>query len=619
MQFKSFPLLLCLLIYAHVLSAATVTGELKQWHKVTLDFEGPMTNELALPNPFTYYSLEVTLIHESGLILYNLPGYYAADGKSANTSATGGNVWRVHFTPPATGKWNYIAHFKGGEDAALGGGTSAGYMDGEKGSIIIAASDKELPDNRARGKLAYVGKHYLQYQGDKSYMIKVGADSPENMLHYADFDGTLNGYGKLGKEYLQLMKTWQPHAKDVPTDATKYTWQNGKGKNLIGAINYLAGKGVNAISFLTYSVDGDDGCVYPYLVKNDSLFINASKESKAWEKALHHDRFDCSKLDQWEQIFEYADNRGMFLHFKTFENEGVAAMGDNTLTRERKIYYRELIARYAHHLALNWNLSEETKLEVQTVRDIAAYIRSIDPYKNHVVQHTFPKGHGKDNIVKPNYEYYYNNLVGYQSELTGASLQLQKQDIHTEVKRWVEISSKTGKPWVVCNDEQGKASDGVAVDNDHPTYTGKLADNAKEIRHKALWGTLLAGGMGVEYYYGYTSESNDLNSEDHTTRAHKYESGKIAMDFMRTLPFVDMINMDEVSSDKSCFVFAKPNKIYVVYMPNGGTTTLSVSLGKVNVTWLNPVTGKTQKGSIKKRVLNAPTSDQDWVAMVEME
>ncbi|MEZ4905314.1 MAG: DUF5060 domain-containing protein [Spirosomataceae bacterium] len=368
MRQQLFTFLLLIGVFSN-LSAQQLLGEQKKWHKITLNFEGPQTSELALPNPFTYYRLEVTFTHESGYPVMVIPGYYAADGQAANSSATSGNTWRAHFAPPKIGRWSYVVSFKAGENIAINeGGLSAGFMDGQKGNFEVQNSDKIAPDNRAKGRLTYMGTRYLQFAETGENFLKIGADSPENMLHYADFDGTLDGYGKLGKEYLQLMKTWEPHAQDFERAAQVFTWQNGKGKNIMGAINYLFQKGQNAVSFLTFSVDGDDGCVYPHLVKNDTLFIAASKTSKAWEKALFHDRFDCSKLDQWERVFDYADTKGMFLHFKTFENESASTMGKKDLTDDRKLYYRELIARFGHHLALNWNLSEETNVDVAMVR-----------------------------------------------------------------------------------------------------------------------------------------------------------------------------------------------------------------------------------------------------------
>jgi Domain of unknown function (DUF5060) len=612
----SLLVLLCINTFSF---AQRLSGELKKWHKITIDFEGPMTYELAQPNPFTYYRLDVTFTHENNTSIVVVPAYYAADGNAANTSATKGNIWRVHFTPEKTGKWAYSVSFKAGENVAnIEGGVSAGYMDGAKGSFDIANNDKSLPDNRAKGRLNYVGKRYLQWGETGEYFLKTGADSPENMLHYTDFDGTLDGYGKLGKDYLQLMKTWEPHAKDYEPAADKFTWQNGKGKNIMGAINYLFNKGQNAFSFLTFSVDGDDGCVYPHLVKHDSTFINASKESKAWEKALIHDRFDCSKLDQWERIFEYAETKGMFLHIKTFENENVSAMGRSDLTDDRKLYYRELIARFGHHLALNWNLSEETNVDVPLIKKTAAFIRHLDPYKSHVVQHTFPPHHNKNKIEKPNFDYYYLNLVGFQSELTGASLQLMVGDQHKHVKRWVELSEKAGKPWVVCNDEQGGAGIGVTVDSDYPTYTGKNPDNANKVRHEVLWATFLVGGAGIEYYYGYQTEANDLNAQDHRTRAHKYEQAKIAIDFLQKLPFWEMRNRDDLTTATDDYVFGKEGEIYVVYLPKGGTTSINLPSGKWQVQWFNPHTGGdlSSKTDVKGSI-SAPNTEGDWVALLK--
>ena len=87
----------------------------------------------------------------------------------------------------------------------------------------------------------------------------------------------------------------------------------------------------------------------------------AVADNARWAHAngVHHDRFDVSKMAQWERVFEYGDQMGMYLHFKTQETENDQRMDGGALGRERKLYYRELIARFGHHLALNWNLGEE--------------------------------------------------------------------------------------------------------------------------------------------------------------------------------------------------------------------------------------------------------------------
>ena len=150
-------------------SAAAVSGELRQWHKVTLTFNGPQANETdSSPNPFTDYRMTVVFTHESGSPRYEVPGYFAADGDAANTSATSGNKWRAHVSPDKAGRWNWRASFVAGPNVALlpaATGQAAAPVDGATGSFEVAASNKTAPDFRARGRLQYVGKHYLRFAG----------------------------------------------------------------------------------------------------------------------------------------------------------------------------------------------------------------------------------------------------------------------------------------------------------------------------------------------------------------------------------------------------------------------------------------------------------------------
>ena len=80
-----------------------VTGERMRWHPVTITFDGPAASETGDPNPFRDYRLNVTFRHEEGRDAFVVPGYFAADGDAAETSATSGSRWRVHFTPLAGG------------------------------------------------------------------------------------------------------------------------------------------------------------------------------------------------------------------------------------------------------------------------------------------------------------------------------------------------------------------------------------------------------------------------------------------------------------------------------------------------------------------------------------
>ncbi len=604
MKLTKLNFLIAFFVMGFLVKAQTPEGELKRWHKVTLTFNGPNTSETANPNPFSDFNLEVTFTHQGSNRSYKIPGYYAACGNAENNSCTSGNKWRVHFTPDQPGTWNWSASFTSGSNVAInGGGSGAGFMNGSTGAFNIAESDKSGRDFRGKslGRLKYVGEHYLKHIGTNPsspngpWFVKAGADSPENAFNYVDFDATPsynNNLNKIGN------KTWQPHQRDyVAADASTYTWGNGKGTEILGMLNYLSSQGANVMSFLTWNTAGDGGAVFPHTLKVSEQEYGNTPRGQQWNK-VNKDRFDVSKLAQWEKVMEYADKKGIYLHFKTMETENDNKMDGDNFGRERKLYYRELIARFSHHLALNWNLTEETTLKDNVAKATASYIKNIDPYDHNIVIHTYPNQQDQR----------YNPLLGNNSELTGASVQTDKSKVHNDIKRWVEKSRNAGKKWIVANDEQGNASIGVRVSD-------------KEVRHRVLWGTLMAGGAGVEYYSGYTNDDGDINGNDHRKRGKKYQEGGYALAFFNNnlqSDMVDMVSADGVTSDNNDYVLAKAGNIYAVYRPNGGSTGLSLPSGnnKYDVQWYNPrsggnLTAKTTLGGN----LVAPDNN-DWVALI---
>src|ERR1700754_4277285 len=78
-------------------AAPVVKGELKRSHAIELTFAGPQTSESADPNPYRDYRFNVIFTNGSKTVV--VPGYFAADGNAAETSATSGNQWRVNFVP----------------------------------------------------------------------------------------------------------------------------------------------------------------------------------------------------------------------------------------------------------------------------------------------------------------------------------------------------------------------------------------------------------------------------------------------------------------------------------------------------------------------------------------
>jgi hypothetical protein len=355
---------------------------------------------------------------------------------------------------------------------------------------------------------------------------------------------------------------------------------------------------MNVFSFLPLNITGDDENVFPYINYNEKR------------------RLDVSRLAQWEILFEHADKLGMYLHFKTQEAENQLWLDNGDLGVERKLYYRELIARFSHHLALNWNLGEENgswgEIQGQNTEQrlaMAQYFYDHDPYRHLVVVHN-----GQS----------FDDFLVKESKLTGLSVQTNQPDfsrVHVVLLAWISKSREAGKTWVISVDEPGDATHALVTDEEDPEH-----NNA---RKNALWGALMAGAAGIEWYFGYQHPHSDLTCQDWRSRDKMWDQCRYALEFFRAhnIPFWEMKNGNSLITSSGDYCFYKPNEIYLVYLKEGGSTHLQLGNqdGRYSVHWFNPRTGgdllegskKILNGTGSQSIGNPPDeADSDWLALV---
>lgn len=546
-----------------------------KWQPYTVSVKGPSTSENGDPNPFTGYRMTVTF--SNGDTQCVVPGYFAADGNAAESRADSGDVWRAHFMPDKEGDWTYRVAFRRGENVAIDDDPNAGEAcepDGATGTFTVGPADSIAPGFYSAGALQYVGKRYLRFAESKQWYLKGGADSPENFLAFADFDQTKPSH------------RYEPHASDWREGDP--AWQGGKGKNIIGALNYLASKKMNVVYFLTMNVKGDGKDVWPW-TSDDERF-----------------RFDCSKLDQWEIVFEHMDRLGIVMHVVFQEQENDQLLDGGELGPERKLYFREVIARFAHHPAIVWNHGEENTNTDEQRRAFFAYVRNLDPYDHPNVIHTFPSQR----------EEVYSALAG-EKNLEGPSLQFGKMEqTYKETLKWITQSRDAGKPWFVCNDEIGPADTGVKPDADDPEHN--------DVRKYALWGNLMAGGSGAEWLFGYGYAHNDVTCEDWRSRDIMWDQTRYALEFFERLPFSQMEPANDVVSGGEAWCLAKPGEAYAIYAYPATGLSVTLPPGKFRLRWYNPRAGgepgnaREIDGGSARAIGDPPTDmDKDWALIVK--
>lgn len=578
------------------------------WDTVTLDFEGVETSENAEENPFLNYKLMVEFSNEKSN--YQVMGFYAADGNAAESGAEKGNIWQVRFTPDQLGEWEYSAKLYHGDSVALKevkANTASVETSNNQGVFRVIPSTKEGNDFRAHGRLLNVNG-YFKFQDSDKYWIKGGADSPENLLAYEDFDGTYrmqaanrDGESKTNEQLHEYL----PHTLDW-NDGDP-TWKDGLGKGLIGGMNYLASKGMNVAYFLSMNINGDGKDVWPYADPEDFT------------------RFDVSKLDQWEIVFKHMQSKGILLHVVLQETENETMLDNGDTGPMRKLYFQEMVARFGHHLGLNWNLGEENGYAEFTPiaqndaqrKAMTNYLTKIDPYNHPILLHTHSHEPARSNVL--------DSIVGFQN-LDGLSMQVDKREGAPEIVRtWKSKAEAAGHPWMITMDEIGMWHTGVVPDS--------VDYNHDSLRRYVLWGTLLSGAAGVEWYYGANNKYNDLNTEDWRTTDRLWELTDFALEFFQThLPYWEMAANPERINSKEAYCLEKAGEIYAIYIPDGKTymVDLGDASGDFSVQWYDPLSGgdllkgsvSQIKGGEKASLGNPPKKEeiidnQDWVVLVK--
>lgn len=557
MRYLSLVLPLVLLYSEAFAQQARMEGSRKARQKLTFSWEGPYRTEAK--ETFLNFRMEVAFTDPTGQQML-VPGYFAADGRAGESSATAGNVWRAHLVPLVPGEWTYRVRFYRGDGLAIIPSVEKGQspaLQENSGTFRVLPADEAAAGFLGKGKLQYAGGPFLRFT-DGDYFLKMGANSPEVFLEYADFDGT------------DSERSYSAHLKDW-TEGDP-VWQGGKGKAIIGIVNYLKEQGINAHYFLLMNAYGDGKKAYPW-TGPDSFY-----------------EYDVSKLDQWQMVFDHMMEAGVMPQLVLSEQENQSyfeTKEGGVFADSRKVYYREMAARFGYLQAVTWNIGEESGWEKEPTygkaingqqrKEFAAYLRELLPYEELIVVHNGPS----------NTDAIFEELLGHPA-YTGISYQGNFENPlygYERIRHWREASDRWGHPWVVSYDEP---------------YTNPEFPDLDTWRKHSLWAALMGGAAGAALYVG---KGRDLTIEDYRL----YESYWKTMDRARRffvdnhLPFNEMKPMESSEVGGGWGMSANSGD-YLLYLPEGGKGRMKVPAGAYRLHWFDPAMGELYSTGLPRQV-----------------
>lgn len=431
-----------------------------------------------------------------------------------------GNIWKVIFTPDEIGEWNYSSM------------SPQILLDGHNGTFQVipqlgceAYQAGGLPNFECQGRLIYSGEHYLKFM-DGTYWVKGGVNEPEDFLA----PGVTAGFAS--KEQ---------------------------------AVDYLAGQGLNSIYILLHNIDGDKQNVWPWL------------GSSQGEAKQHNEYFDVDKLGEWERIFYYIQARGIVLHL-VLEDDS-AWTGFN-----RQMYYREMVARFAHYNGLIWNIAEEfdENYSAQEISQFARMLRDLDPYDHPITVH--------HSGSTERWEAFLND-----ENLDLTSFQTRSEPQNDQAVYWFDLVDASQKTIPISFDE-----------------TGQLELDQRDLARHIVWSVFL-GGANFELFPQLVSGYPEF--EPHFGDLVRARS------FIEQMSFETMSPCNDLLQFGAGYCFGQREGDYVIYFPHGGSWAVDLSgfVGVWEGSWFDPRTGELlpteEMDGGEVQSLSTP-SREDWVLWI---
>ncbi|HMF15497.1 MAG TPA: DUF4038 domain-containing protein [Gemmataceae bacterium] len=316
-------------------------------------------------------------------------------------------------------------------------------------------------------------------------------------------------------------------------------------------------------------------------------------------------RFNVPHWQKFERMLRYARDKSIVISVVLDWND--SPVHPAALSDDEKRYYRYAAARLGAFSNITWDLGDDISLfrSLDWSHQMGTYLHEVDPYRHLATDHPVDNKH-QDRTAE---------WFGF------TSFQEWSRPQHGWMLRQREAQQKTGRIIPQTNEEYG-------YEDHYPKWAQNYPDGASaENMRRTAWEIYMAGcyqttGETARRGTGYWPDTGGgwVNGRGDGSMVMLEGYARIVY-FFEKFEYWKTDPHDELVTN-GAFCLAEPGKLYAVYLPRGGKTTVKLGEGRYRVSRYNPRDGKGEKLPVADgSTWTSPEMPDagDWALLLERE
>lgn len=320
-----------------------------------------------------------------------------------------------------------------------------------------------------------------------------------------------------------------------------------------------------------------------------------------YHPGFDYSRFNLSFWQKFERMLRFARDRDMIISLILDMND--SRIHPDAGSEDEHRFIRYAVARFAAFSNITWDLGDDLDQyrDVWWTHRTGTLLKNWDPYHHLATSHPVFNGH--------------QDRTSDWFDFT--SFQEWSRDQHSFMLKQRQIQKWIGRVIPQTNEEYG-------YEDHYPLWSMRPPAESGDTLRRTAWDISMAGGYqttgetarrGTNIWPDTGGGWMNGRGDDSMTMLQGYAH---MVDFFTSFDWWMADPHDEmVTGGNDCL--ADPGKVYAIYMPHGGKTTVHLVAGDYDASWFNPRTGeRTGLPAARGPVWTSPVAgdEGDWAILL---